>query len=141
MIAGQMPISPKCHTGSQITSLDFKRWFPHVFWVSAWTGESSDPDAHYFKILSARDECEGVIEVTVLRTHRTGNELEIKRFTVPASRAHGATQFWVDTISKSYGIRFEQQDYSSVRSLDAFNAAIQESGWEVASNECSKADP
>lgn len=92
-------------------------------------------------MLSARDECEGVIEVTVLRTHRTGNELEIKRFTVSASRAQGATRFWVDTISKSYGIWFEQQDYSSVRSLDAFNAALQESGWEVASNECSKADP
>jgi hypothetical protein len=117
--------------GPGVVNFDYDRWFPHIFWVSQWASDDSYPNGYCYKLLSARDELSGCVEFAVILAERNGDKQELTRFSIPLAEARGAAQLWIDGLSKRFNLNFEEQDYSSIRTREAFNAQTQKYGWSM----------
>jgi hypothetical protein len=101
--------------GPGAVNFDYWRWFPHIFWFSGWTSNSSWPNGFCYKVLSARDEFAGRVEVVVLLEESNGSKHETYRFSIPTNQTRGTVEFLIADLSKRHGLSFEEQDYSGVR--------------------------
>lgn len=131
--------SPNAELGPGAVNFDYERWFPHIFWISQWTSDDSYPDGYRYKLFSVRDESAGRVEVAVLLTERSGDKLEMHRFSIPNDQARSAAGEWAAGLAKKFGLDFEEQDYSAIRTRDDFNAATQKYLWTMQPNETGNA--
>jgi hypothetical protein len=121
--------------GPGVINFDYERWFPHIFWVSQWTSDDSIPDGYCYKLLSVRDESAGRVELVVLLTERNGDKNEMHRFSIPTEQARSAARDWAAGLTKRFGLDFEEQDYSAIRTREDLNAATRKFGWTMHPNE------
>jgi hypothetical protein len=106
-----------------ILKLDFTRFFPYKFWISDWGADSTYPDGFRYKLLSARDEKDGTIEVVLLLQAKCGAKQEMHGAEVKLDGFDEYVGVFVDGLVSEYGIEFEEQDFSRVRSAEEFEKA------------------
>ena len=110
--------------------LDFRRFFPHKFWVSDWGKDATYPDGFRYKILSSRDEKKGVVELVLLLEQDDGSKEEMHRVQLkPVKSVDKYARTFVDGLEEEHGIEFEKQDFSPIRTEEEFNRAIAKYGW------------
>jgi len=118
--------------GPGAVNFDYWRWFPHIFWFSGWTSNSLWPNGFCYKVLSVRDEFASRVEVVVLLEESDGNKHEMYRFSIPAIQTRGTVEFLIGDLSRRHGLRFEEQDYSGVRTHPALLKEIRKRKRSIA---------
>jgi hypothetical protein len=117
--------------GSAFVNFDFTRWFPHVFWVSDWKEDESYPGGYRYKVLSVRDVIDQRVEVVVVLEERNGPKTEMARVSGPLSGVRGMAIHFTDGLAGRFGLTFQEQDFSTVRDEEAFDANAKEYGWTL----------
>ena len=110
---------------------DFVDLFPHKFWISDWSRDSHYPDGFRYKLLSARRESGGVMQFLVVLQQRSGDKEVLSTLDVNASGFDQVAANFVNGLAKEYGLDFEEQDFSSCRTPEAFDAAAARAGWST----------
>jgi hypothetical protein len=118
-------------TSDGLLSFDFVDVFPHKFWVSDWSSDSQYPDGFRYKVLSARREPENVIQFLVVLQQRSGDKEILSSLDINASVFDRAASKFVNGLAKQHGLDFEEQDFSSCRTLEAFDAEAARMGWSM----------
>jgi len=114
-----------------LLNFDFVDVFPHKCWISDWSSDSQYPDGFQYKLMSARRESANVIEFLVVLQQRSGDKEILKALDVNASVFDGVAAKFVDGLSAKHGLDFEEQDFSSCRTLAAFDAEAARFGWSM----------
>ena len=109
--------------------LDFARFFPHKFWISDWGEDEAYPDGFRYKILSARDEEHGLVELVLLLEEWGGTKQEMHRVQVKLAALDGYARVFWQGLEREHGIEFEEQDFTHVRTEEEFDRAIAKYGW------------
>ena len=104
-----------------ILSFDFVRLFPHKTWVSDWSGEEHEPGSFRYKIMSARHADGDIYELVIVLQNANGTKRVLKHLELQGGVDRTARVF-VDGLAHEYGLDFEEQDFSSCRSADEFEA-------------------
>lgn len=112
-----------------LVSFDFVDLFPHKFWISDWSSDSHYPKGFRYKLLSARRESGDVIQFLVVLQHRSGDKQVLSTLDVKASEFDRVAALFVDGLAKQYGLDFEEQDFSTCRTLEAFDEEAARTGW------------
>jgi len=108
---------------------DFLTLFPHRFWISNWASDEEYLSGYRYKVLSVRQEPEGLIELVVLIENSSGAKKEMTRLKVSASLLDRSGQKLVDQIAGLHGLDFEMIDLSDVRTEDEFVRRVDQAGW------------
>ena len=116
-----------------LVSFDFVDVFPHKFWISDWSSDSQYPGGFRYKLLSARHERADVIQFLIVLQHRSGDKEVLKTLDVNASVFDPVAAIFVDGLAKRHGLDFEEQDFSSCRTLEAFDDEAALAGWSMTS--------
>ena len=111
--------------------LDFARYFPHKFWISTWAKDASYPGGFRYKILTARDEKKGLVEMVLLLEETDGTKEEMHRARVRDDSVDGYARVFWEGLEKEHGIEFEEQDFSKARSEEEFEEAVSRYGWRA----------
>jgi hypothetical protein len=117
--------------GPGYVNFDFETWFPHLFWISDWKHDEEYPSGFRYKVLSARDELHDRVEVSVILEQRNGTQSEVARVGGPLSGARGVSAHWTGGLARRFGVSFEEQDFSNVRSQREFDVAAELHGWDL----------
>ena len=110
-------------------SFDFQTTFPHKFWISSWNRDHSYPAGFRYKLLSARREPAGPIELVVILEQPGGFKTEMKRYDVEREAFDRVAQTFVDGLAVSHAVDFEVVDLSWVLDPREFEEAAQAAGW------------
>ena len=113
-----------------LIKLDFVRFYPHKFWISDWAEDETYPDGFRYKVLSARDENASTVEIVLLLQARDGTKEEMHRAAVNLAAVDRYTRVFVEGLQSQYGIEFEEQDFSKVRSAEEFEQSVAAYGWQ-----------
>jgi len=116
---------------SGLVTYDFERFFPHKSWVSDWATDETYPAGFCYKILSVRDEIDDQVELVLVRAFRDGTKEKLHRASVRIDEADEAANIFSRGLSQKFGLDFEEQDYTSTRSLGQFHVLIQKYGWSM----------
>ena len=114
-----------------LVNFDFVRFFPQKFWVSNWATDETYPSGYCYKILAVRDEMERRVELVLIRSQRDGTKEELHRAAVPIGELDEAASVFSVGLAKKFGLDFEEQDFSAVRTLEEFRALSQKYGWSL----------
>jgi hypothetical protein len=117
--------------GPAFVNFDFNRWFPQVFWVSDWKEDRSYPDGYRYKVLSVRDAEAERAEVVVVLEERSGHKVEMSRVAGPLADVRTMGSHFTEGLAIRFGLVFEEQDFSSANSQDAFDALAKQHGWAM----------
>jgi hypothetical protein len=117
--------------GIGLVNFDFVRFFPQKFWVSNWATDETYPSGYCYKILAVRDEMERRVELVLIRSQRDGTKEELHRAAVPIGELDEAASVFSVGLAKKFGLDFEEQDFSAVRTLEEFRALSQKYGWSL----------
>ena len=112
-----------------ILSFDFVRLFPHKTWVSDWSGLEGERGSFRYKIMSARHAEGDVYELVIVLQNGDRTKQVLKHLELQGG-VDGTARVFVRGLSQEYGIDFEEQDFSSCRSADEFEAAADRYGWK-----------
>jgi len=112
-----------------LIKIDFVRFFPHKFWISDWGHDETYSDGFRYKILSARDEKKGVVELVLVLQQRDGVKEEMHRAKVKIGALDGYACVFVNGLETEHNIEFEEQDFSRLRTAREFEKAVAEHGW------------
>jgi hypothetical protein len=118
-----------------LVNFDFVRFFPQKFWVSNWATDETYPAGYCYKILAVRDEMERKVELVLIRSHRDGTKEELHRAAVPIGEVDEAASIFSVGLAKKFGLDFEEQDFSAVRTLEEFRALSRKYGWALQNRE------
>ena len=113
-----------------ITECDFMRHFPDKHWISDWTEDDEYPDGFCYKILTTRDVQTVRTEVVLVLAHANGNKQERLRATIPSGELDAFAKMITDDLSEQFGLDFQEQDYSRVRTFDEFVEVSRSFGWK-----------
>ena len=114
---------------SALITLDFVRRFPHRFWISQWTSDEHYPDGYRYKVLSARTEPEGPIELVVVLEERSGDKTELKRIDVSRDAFDRTAEIFLSGLEETYDLDFEEVDCTAVRHAEQFERMVAAAGW------------
>ena len=109
--------------------LDFERVFPHKFWISTWARDESYPKGFRYKLLSARHEPGGPIELVILLEEPDGSKTEVKRYDVDREELDQVARTFTEGFTESYSVQFELHDFSSITEPGEFERAAEQAGW------------
>lgn len=109
--------------------IDFARHFPHKFWISEWSEDDSYPNGFRYKLLGVRDEAKQLVELVLLIEEKSGDKEEMHRAQVKLGSADGYARIFIDGLEKEHGLEFEEQDFTAVRTAEAFEQAVAGYGW------------
>ena len=112
-----------------IISIDFKDTFPHMFWISTWSKDESYPSGFRYKILSARNNRSGVIELVIVIEEPGGYKTELSRYDVKPRAFDAIAEKFVKRLEESYKIEFEKQDLSAAATFEEYDKLVTELGW------------
>ena len=118
-------------TTSGALVIDFTARFPHKFWLSTWSDDDQYPEGFRYKLLSARPEPDGPIELVVLLEESSGDKSELTRVDVSPSAFDRTAATFVDGLTEEYGIEFEEIDATGTRTLEDFERLVGASGWHA----------
>lgn len=116
---------------SGIVVINFTTIFPHKFWVSSWSRDDQYPEGFRYKLLSARSEPDGQIEVVVLLEEVGGAKSEMDRMRVSSSVFARTTAAFIEGLVDQYGIEFSEADAAHTRTLSEFESVVTRAGWQV----------
>ena len=116
---------------SGLVTYDFERFFPHKSWVSDWATDETYPAGYCYKILSVRDEVDDRVELVLVRAFRDGTKEELHRARVRVCEVDDAAGILSRGLAQKFGLDFEEQDYSTARSLEQFHISTQKYGWSM----------
>lgn len=111
-------------------TVDFQRYFPHLFAVSDLQKNEQYPDGVQYKFLTVRDEQEQTVIIALVR--RTGKET-VKRLLLakgPIGTSEVAINKAVQSFSAREKVTFEIIDLRDVRTMDAFSKKSTALGWD-----------
>jgi hypothetical protein len=100
---------------------DFESWYPYKFWVSSWSSDESYPEGFRYKILSGVNSETNAVKLVLLLEEANGDKTEMKRLEADLKKADGVAKIFVDGLSESYELDFEEQDYSEANSKEQRN--------------------
>lgn len=109
-------------------SVDFENWFPFKFWVSSWGIDGSYPEGFRYKILTSHNPKQDLADFVLLLEERNGHKEEMKHFEVSPAQVEAFAETFVEGLSKSYGIDFEEQDYTKARTSEEFQKLLESYG-------------
>ena len=112
-----------------LVNFDFLRFFPQKFWVSNSATDKIYPAGYCYKILSVRDENESKAELVLIRSQRDGTKETLHRAIVSLGELDEAASIFSVGLAKKFGLDFEEQDFTAVRTLEEFRAISQKYGW------------
>jgi hypothetical protein len=130
-IATELASSTPDMSNDGLVTFDFVDLFPHKFWISDWSSDSQYPDGFRYKLLSTRRESVDVIQFLVVLQHRSGDKEVLSTIDVTASVFDRVAATFVDGLATQHGLDFEEQDFSSCRTLEAFDEEAAIVGWSV----------
>lgn len=110
--------------------LDFKRTFPHVFWVSSASYDAEAPDGFCYKLFTMRHEPEMIIELLLLRQMENGTKRKVIHVEAPIDK-FGTTQDIIRELEQSANVVFERFDLMNIRTWDDFRSKADEVGWDA----------
>ena len=110
---------------------DFVDLFPHKFWISDWSSDSQYPEGFRYKLMSARREPGDIIQFLVVLEQRSGDKEVLSDLNVNALVFDRVATKFVDGLAEKHGLDFEKQDFSSCRTLAAFDAEAARLGWTM----------
>ena len=111
-----------------IVSYDFVDTFPLWIWVSSWATDDSYPAGFRYKRFSTRspqDEC----ELILVLEERNGEKTEMKRLSGPPAAVLHTAKVFVEGLGESYGIEFNEFDFSDIKSSEEFERRVEELEW------------
>ena len=126
-----LPRMTNSDTSIGLVSFDFARFFPQKFWVSNWASDETYPAGFCYKILTVRDKVDHKAELVLVRLQRNGTKEELHRAAVPIEELDKAASIFSVGLAKKFGLDFEEQDFSAVRTLEEFRALSQKYGWSL----------
>ncbi|HLQ76144.1 MAG TPA: hypothetical protein VK210_02255 [Terriglobia bacterium] len=111
-----------------IVSYDFIDTFPLWIWVSSWATDDSYPAGFRYKLFSTRsaqEECEFVLVLE----ERNGEKSEMKRLSGPSAAVRRTALVLVKGLGETYGIEFDEFDFSDVKTAEEFERRVEEFEW------------
>ena len=114
-----------------LLNLDFRDLFPHKFWISEWSSDSQYPAGFQYKLMSARRESDDKIQFLIVLQQRSGDKEVLSSLDFNASVFDRAAAKFVDGLARQHGLIFEEQDFTSCRTLAAFDEAAASKGWSL----------
>jgi len=111
-------------------SLDFKSWYPYKLWVSFWSADESYPDGFRYKLLSSYNPETETVDLVLLLEEKNGEKTEMKHLEASIEKADGVARVFVNGLSESYELVFEEQDYSKAKTAEDFERLFLEYGGE-----------
>jgi hypothetical protein len=111
--------------------LDFRSSYPYKFWISDWNADESYPNGFRYKLLSSYSPETGLVELVLLLEEKNGDKTEMSRRHASLDEADAVAQVFVDGLSESYRIDFEEQDYSGAKTDKDFEILIRSFGGEA----------
>jgi hypothetical protein len=112
-----------------LVAVDFERRFPHVFWMSSWTQDEERPAGFRYKLLSARTEPSGAMELVVALEEAGGATTELNRLEVSQSAFGRTAAIYVDGLSDEQHLTFYAVDLIKCRTWEGFDRILAEAGW------------
>jgi hypothetical protein len=122
---------PDYESTAAFVSIDFRKRFPHKYWVSSWSKDEQYPRGFRYKLLSVRPEPDGLIELVVVLEEASGAKSELKRLDVSPSALDRTAATFTDGLSEEYKIDFTELDLTKVRSESEFERCVKEAGWHA----------
>ena len=114
-----------------LLTFDFVDLFPFKFWISDWSSDNQYPDGFRYKLMSAHRESGDVIQFLVVLQQRSGDKEVLSNLDVNASVFDRVATKFVNGLAEKHGLTFEEQDFSSCRTLAAFDAEAARLGWSL----------
>jgi hypothetical protein len=114
-----------------LVSLDFESSYPYKFWVSSWSADESYPGGFRYKLLSSYNPETEIVDLVLLLEEKNGDKTEMTRLEAKLNKADRVAQIFVDGLCESYQLDFEEQDYSSARTLEHFETLFQSYGGKT----------
>jgi hypothetical protein len=112
-----------------ITECDFTRHFPEKHWISDWGEDDEYPEGFCYKLLTTRDVQTKKTEVVLILAQANGDKQEMLRATIPSGDLDAFAKTMTNDLSERYGLDFQEQDYSRVRTFDEFKEVSKRFGW------------
>jgi hypothetical protein len=124
---------PQPDTSSNgLLKLDFVELFPHKFWISSWSSDSQYPAGFRYKLMSTRREPDNVVHFLVVLEQRNGDKEVLSSLDINAPVFDRVAAKFVDGLAAKYALDFEEQDFSSCRTLAEFDKEVARKGWTSA---------
>lgn len=130
-IATELERSTTDMSNDGLVTFDFVDLFPHKFWISEWSSDSEYPEGFRYKLLSTRRESVDVIQFLVVLQQRSGDKEVLSTINVTASVFDRLAATFVDGLATQHGLDFEEQDFSSCRTSEAFDREAALVGWSM----------
>jgi hypothetical protein len=124
-----------------LLSIDFEKRFPYRFWYSAWFADSEHPAGCRYKLLSARANETGPVELVIAVEARGGALTEANRIEVSASAFEKTVAIYVDGLSESGKLTFFAVDLVRCRSAAAFKRILGDAGWHDGPEPAARPNP
>jgi hypothetical protein len=113
-----------------LVSFDFKRYFPHKFWVSNWKKDEEYPAGFRYKLLSVRDEQENRIELVTVMEEPGEIKTERDRSTIaPPEAFERLVPGYVAKLEETFGIEFALTDVSDIRDEENWKSVSEDEGF------------
>jgi hypothetical protein len=112
-----------------IISIDFRETFPHKFWISTWSKDESYPMGFRYKLLSIRNSSNHFVELVIVLEEPDGYKTEMKRMDIEISAFDDFAWGFVRRVEETYGIKFQLQDFSQVKTKEEFDTLSNKMTW------------
>jgi len=112
-----------------LVSFDFDETFPYKFWISTWSKDDSYPSGFSYKLLSVRNNRSGYVELVIVLEEPGGYKTEMKRLKIEQSAFDDVAWAFVRGFEETYGIEFQEQDFSQVKTFEQYKSLSNEMGW------------
>jgi hypothetical protein len=128
------PVAEQEHRQPDLSSdgllnVDFVEVFPHKFWISSWSSDSQYPAGFRYKLMSARREPDNVVHFLIVLEQRSGDKEVLSSLDINAPVFDRVAAEFVDGLAAKHGLDFEEQDFSSCRTLADFDKEVARRGW------------
>lgn len=114
---------------SEPLDIDYVHRFPHRYWFSTWTTDEEHPDGVRYKLLSARQDSTGPVELVVVAEDRRAKLTVVDRTSVSASAFEKTVAVYVDGLSDSLGVSFFAIDLSRQHTAADTMRILVDAGW------------
>jgi hypothetical protein len=122
-------MTPENLNNSGFVDWDFIRYFPYKHWISNWANDDEYPDGYCYKLMTSRDTVTQKTDVVLVLAKTDGNKKQMLRHTVPSGDLDRAAKLITEDIGEQFGLDFQEQDYSQVRTFDELVEVSQTFGW------------
>lgn len=112
-----------------LLKFDFVSRYPHKAWISDWSSDEHYSGGYCYKVMSCRLEPSQSIKLLVILQQRNGDKEVLASLEVSAAAFDEVVSGIVNGLVKQYDLDFQEQDFSTCRTLDEFKIASQQFGW------------